>query len=132
MKKYFLHLILMFCFGSCSKKISSSEYAKNMLVDKIWFLDYSIQNHQTKSFIGKNTYFIQFSRSGKTSDSDGIEGIFEITENNTQLDLIINALTQNGSPANYQYKIDQIGSDHLMVSYLQEGNSIQKIFSTTH
>jgi hypothetical protein len=103
-----------------------------MLVDKIWFLNYSIQNDQIKSFIGKSTYFISFSNDGTTKDADGLFGNFLIEEKNKILSLHINAITQSYIKANYSYRIENISSDNLMVSYIQEGHAIKKIFSPTH
>ena len=132
MKKLFLSTILLVLLCSCHKEISASECAKSLLIGKTWFLDYTIQNNQTKSFIGKSTYFIQFTNNDQTTDSDGLVGSFQVEENNKQLSLLINAKTQNGSSANYSYHIEQIGSDNLMVSYILGDNTIKKIFSTTH
>lgn len=132
MKNLFISTLLLVLLNSCHKEISASEYAKSLLIGKTWFLDYTIQNNQTKSFIGKSTYFIQFTNNDQTTDSDGIVGSFQIEENNKQLSLLINAKTQNGSSANYTYLIEQIGSDNLMVSYMLGDNTIKKLFSTTH
>jgi hypothetical protein len=103
-----------------------------MLAGKTWFLDYTIQGDQKKSFIGKSTYFIQFTTTGTTTDSDGLIGNYTIEENNKEYSLKVNVVTQNGSASNYTYQIEQIGSDNLMVSYLIDGKLIKKIFSTTH
>lgn len=108
------------------------DYAKSMLSGKTWYLDYTISNNQTKSFIGKSTYFIQFSEYGKTNDSDGIVGVFTVESTNNQLILSINASTPSGSPANYSYSIEQVGYDKLIVNYSQENTIIKKIFSTNH
>lgn len=132
MKKIILHLFIWLSIGSCSKGISSSEYAKSMLAGKSWFLDYSIQNDQVKSFIGKSTYFISFNTDGTTIDADGLFGNFVIEEDNKILSLHIKAITQNYVKAHYTYRIENISSDNLMVSYVQDGHTIKKIFSTTH
>jgi hypothetical protein len=132
MKQLFLSAILALTVSSCSKGISYSDYVKSMLAGKTWFLDYTMQGDQTKSFIGKSTYFIQFTNNGTTSDSDGLIGNFTIEEKNKICSIMVNVVTQNGSPATYTYQIEQIGSDNLIVSYLMDGKSIKKIFSTTH
>ena len=132
MKKIITICILYLFTLSCSKGINSSDYAKSLLAGKTWFLDYSIQNNLSKSFIGKNTYFIQFTKNDETSDSDGLKGNFSVEENNSILLLKINALTPGGIRANYTYQIDQIGLDQLIVSYRQDTILIKKIFSTTH
>lgn len=127
-----LYVILLLFFGACSKSMNQVDYAKTMLSGKTWYLDYTITNNQTKSFIGKSTYFIQFTETGKTNDSDGIIGVFAIESTNNQLILSINASTPSGSPANYSYSIEQIGYDKFIVNYTQDNTSIKKIFSTTH
>ena len=132
MKKIITICILYLFTLSCSKGINSSDYAKSLLAGKTWFLDYSIQNNLSKSFSGKNTYFIQFTKNDETSDSDGLKGNFSVEENNSILLLKINALTPGGISANYTYQIDQIGLDQLIVSYRQDTILIKKIFSTTH
>ena len=132
MKKIIAICILYLFTQSCSKGINSSDYAKSLLAGKTWFLDYSIQNNITKSFIGKNTYFIHFSKNGTTLDSDGISGYFVIQENNSELSINIDGMTLNGVQANYKYTIEQIGLDQMTVSYQEEGIKTKKIFSTTH
>ena len=132
MRPSFLYISLLLVFGACSKSMNQVDYAKTMLSGKTWYLDYTISNNQTKSFIGKSTYFIQFSEYGKTNDSDGIVGSFTVESTNNQLILSINASTPSGSPANYSYSIEQVGYDKLIVNYTQDNTIIKKIFSTNH
>ena len=132
MRPSFLYICLLLVFGACSKSMNQVDYAKTMLSGKTWYLDYTISNNQTKSFIGKSTYFIQFSEYGKTNDSDGIVGVFTVESTNNQLILSINASTPSGSPANYSYSIEQVGYDKLIVNYTQDNTIIKKIFSTNH
>lgn len=132
MRFTYLYIILLVVIGACSKSINQVDYAKTMLSGKTWYLDYTIINNQTKSFIGKSTYFIQFTETGKTNDSDGIVGAFAVESTNNQLVLSIKASTPSGSPANYSYSIEQIGYDKFIVNYMQDNTSIKKIFSTTH
>lgn len=132
MRFTYLYIIILFVFGACSKSMNQVDYTKTMLSGKTWYLDYTISNNQTKSFIGKSTYFIQFSEYGKTNDSDGIVGVFTVESTNNQLILSINASTPSGSPANYSYSIEQVGYDKLIVNYTQDKTIIKKIFSTNH
>ena len=132
MRFTYLYIIILFVFGACSKSMNQVDYTKTMLSGKTWYLDYTISNNQTKSFIGKSTYFIQFSEYGKTNDSDGIVGVFTVESTNNQLILSINASTPSGSPANYSYSIEQVGYDKLIVNYTQDNTIIKKIFSTNH
>ncbi len=57
---------------------------------------------------------------------------YTIQENNKSLSIHIEGTTQNGSPAKYNYLIEQIGSDQLIVSFQIDGIKTKKIFSTTH
>ena len=132
MRPSILYINLLLFFGACSKSMNQVDYAKTMLSGKTWYLDYTISNNQTKSFIGKSTYFIQFSEYGKTNDSDGIVGVFTVESTNNQLILSINASTPSGSPANYSYSIEQVGYDKLIVNYTQDNTIIKKVFSTNH
>lgn len=132
MRPSILYINLLLFFGACSKSMNQVDYTKTMLSGKTWYLDYTISNNQTKSFIGKSTYFIQFSEYGKTNDSDGIVGVFTVESTNNQLILSINASTPSGSPANYSYSIEQVGYDKLIVNYTQDNTIIKKIFSTNH
>lgn len=132
MKKILISCTLYFFLCGCNKDISNTTYTISLLSNKTWFLDYIIQENTTKSFIGKNTYFIQFSGMGKTIDSDGISGNYTIQENNKIWCIVIDATTQNGSTAKYSYDIEHIGSDQLIVSYQLNSIKTKKIFSTTH
>jgi hypothetical protein len=132
MKKIFIVALYCFSLYACTKEVDSISYTQLLLSNKTWFLDSTINENTTKSFIGKSTYFIQFSNTGKTIDSDGITGNYTIQENNKSLSIFIEGTTQNGSPAKYNYLIEQIGSDQLIVSFQIDGIKTKKIFSTTH
>jgi hypothetical protein len=131
MKKLIIVLLSVFIAGACNKDLSSIDRTQLMLANKTWFLTYSINENSSKSFIGKNTYFIQFSNTGTTIDSDGIIGNYSVQEHNNNLSIFIDAITQNGSLAKYTYLIEQISSDQLIVSYHIDGIKTKKIFSTT-
>ena len=131
MKNIFVLTFSCLSFYSCSKDADSINYTKSLLSNKTWFLRYTINEKMSKSFIGKNTYFIHFSKSGTTIDSDGISGYYVIQNNNNELSIHIDGITLNGAQAKYNYSIEQIGSDQMTVSYQQEGIITKKIFSTT-
>jgi len=125
-----IYLVSIFLLGSCTKDADQLQLTRKMLVDKTWYLDYTVQDSQTKSFIGKNTYSIQFKIDGTTNDSDGIIGSFQIGRNEQQLVLLVEGKTQNGSPANYTYQIEKIGQETLIITYTQNDLFIRKIFTT--
>jgi hypothetical protein len=128
----YLYLFLFLSLFACTKDMDQSKLANNMLSGKTWFLDYTLQNNETKSFIGRSTYYIQFKEDGSTIDADGIIGTYEVVKNNTQLALLVVGKTQNGVATNYTYQIDKIGYTTVIFSYTQNSIFIQKIFSTTH
>jgi len=105
-------------------------YAKQLLSGKKWYLMFTTQENQTKSFIDKSTYSIQFLDSQKTIDSDGISGTYQVTEQKDQLHLFVAGITQNGVSANYTYQIDHIEATTLKISYTQNNILIQKTFMT--
>lgn len=112
--------------------MSEPEFAKRMLSGKTWFLDYTLQDNQIISFVGKSTYYIQFKEDGQTNDADGITGTYQLGYYNNQLTLFVTGTTQKGVTTHYDYKIDKIRYETLIVSYTQNNNLIQKIFTTTH
>ena len=132
MKNIFVFTFSCFLLFSCSKDTDSINYTQSLLSNKTWFLRFKINEKMSKSFMGKNTYFIHFSKNGTTLDSDGISGYFVIQENHSELSINIDGMTLNGVQANYKYTIEQIGLDQMTVSYQEEGIKTKKIFSTTH
>lgn len=132
MKFSLFQLIILLGLWSCSKDTDHSELAKYMLSGKTWYLDYTIQNNTTKSFIGRNTYYIQFKEDQTTVDADGINGKYQVITNKNQLFLLVNGTTINGISANYNYQIDKIGYETLIISYTQNNSFIQKIFTIKH
>ena len=127
-----IYLVLFATCIRCSKDISEPEFAKRMLSGKTWFLDYTLQDNQIISFVGKSTYYIQFKEDGQTNDADGITGNYQLSYHNNQLTLFVTGTTQKGVATHYDYKIDKIRHETLIVSYTQNNNLIQKIFTTTH
>ena len=101
-----------------------------MISDKTWYLDFSITNNVTKSFIGQTNYFINFLKSGQTKDSDGISGTYTVQKPNTILQIKVLANTISGAPANYTYDIESIGSQNLILSYTKNEVKTQLYYST--
>jgi hypothetical protein len=125
--------LFVFVIGmSCSKEKSEPETARLMIAGKTWYLDYTLQDNQIRSFVGRSTYFIEFKEDGKTNDADGITGTYLVTFKNNHLTLFVTGTTQKGVATNYDYKIDKIRHESLTLSYTQNNNLIQKIFTTTH
>jgi hypothetical protein len=131
-KFFTIAALLIVGFNACSKDESTAELnvAKNMISDKAWYLDYSISNNVTKTYVGQTTYFINFLKSGQTKDSDGIIGYYAIQKPNNVLQVYVNANTISGAPANYTYDIESIGSQNLILSYTKNGVKTQLYYST--
>ena len=125
--------LFVFVIGmSCSKEKSEPELARRMIAGKTWHLDYTLQDNQIRSFVGKSTYFIELKEDGKTNDADGITGTYLLAFKNNHLTLFVTGTTQKGVATNYDYKIDKIRHESLTLSYTQNNNLIQKILTTTH
>lgn len=125
-----LVVLFVILIASCSKKEDKLAYAKQMLAGKSWYLMFATQENQTKSFVDKSTYSIQFLDSQKTADSDGITGTYQVIEQKNQLHILVAGITQNGVSANYTYQIDHIAPTILKISYTQNSILIQKTFMT--
>lgn len=123
-------LLFVFLIASCSKKEDKLAYAKQMLAGKSWYLMFSTQENETKSFVDKSTYSIEFVDGQKTVDSDGISGTYQVIEQKNQLHILVAGTTQNGVSANYTYQIDHIAPSTLKISYTQNRILIQKTFMT--
>jgi len=130
-KFFTITALLIVGLNACSKDETTAELnvAKNMISDKTWYLDFSITNNVTKSYVGQTTYFINFLKSGQTKDSDGISGTYTVQKPNTTLQVYVIASTISGAPANYTYDIESIGSQNLILSYTKNGVKTQLYYS---
>ena len=130
-KFFTITALLIVGLNACSKDETTAELnvAKNMISDKTWYLDFSITNNVTKSYVGQTTYFINFLKSGQTKDSDGISGTYTVQKPNTTLQVYVIASTISGAPANYTYDIESIGSQNLILSYTKNGLKTQLYYS---
>ncbi len=123
-------IVIVCCFASCSKDEDAITYAKRTIAGKNWYLMSTTEGNQTKSFVDKSTYSIQFKVNDSTIDSDGIVGIYNIIEQNKQLQLEVVGKTQNGITANYAFQLVQIAPTSLKIAYSQNSILIQKTFMT--
>ncbi len=133
-KNNYFTIAFLFITGlsACSKNETAAELnvTKGMLSDKTWYLDYSVTNNVTKSYVGQTTYFINFLKNGQTKDSDGIIGYYAIQKPTNILQLYVNASTISGAPANYTYAIESVGVQNLILSYTKNGAKTQLYYST--
>lgn len=124
--------LLFWGLNACTKdeKVAELNVTKNMISDKTWYLDYSVTNNTTKSYVGQTTYFINFLKTGSTNDSDGIKGSYQIQKPANMLQVQVTATTASGTPANYTYDIESVGSQNLIMAYTKNGIRTQLYYST--
>jgi hypothetical protein len=130
--KYFtISALLILSLSSCSKNETTAELnvTKNMIADKTWYLDYSVTNNVTKSYVGQTTYFINFLKSGQTNDSDGITGTYSIQKPNNTLQMSVNATTNSGASAIYTYEIVSVGNQNLILAFTKNNVRTQLYYS---
>lgn len=118
---------------SCSKDTESAKLALSykMLSDKTWYLDYlqtiTGTTVKTKTYIGQSTYFINFLSDNTTLDSDGISGTYKVVNANGQLNIMVTAKTAGGNVVEYDYHVESIGANVLVMSYVS-ANTINKFY----
>ena len=129
-------LIYIFLFGSfqisCKKDtlISETSISKQLIIDKIWTLDYSVSAGKTKNYVGQTTYEVNFYNNDSTRDSDGLIGTFRFQKNDTTLQLIVKAVTLQHNTVNYVYNVESIGEKKLVLSYDTSGQYIKHYYSS--
>lgn len=137
MKKYLLYTLIGFVFinsiTSCTKDATNAEtsLAQKMLEEKYWFLDYSQTGTTTKTYIGQSTYFVAFLKNLTTQDSDGLNGTYSVEKINSQLQIHVQAKTNNGNSIEYTYDIISIGANKLILSYTLSGKTTQLYYSSS-
>ena len=136
MKKIFiLPIIAAFALSiiSCNKEVSNTkaDLIQSKLVNKTWYLDYSITGSITKTFLGQSTYYITFLNDGSTKDSDGLNGTFSIVNNNGKYELSVKTKTINGNNFNYTHLIESVGDEKMINSYIADGQSVKTILYFT-
>ena len=123
-------IIFVLLFSSCSKEEVKFDNIKDLLSGHKWYLEYSIQDSITQSYVGATTYYIHFFKNDSTSDSDGIKGIYLIQQLDQHILLQVTGETINHTPIQYQYQINEITEGHLRLTHQEQNRSIIKIFST--
>jgi hypothetical protein len=124
MKKIYILLIAAFTLTvfACNKETATTqtEVIQNMLANKNWYLDFSIADGVTRSYVGQATYFVTYLKNGTTKDSDGLEGTYTIEIVNNQSQIHVQVKTSNGNPLEVIYNIVSVGDNKLVLSK-QEG-----------
>lgn len=123
----------LFVLGSCSKSANGSDItlAQQLIQDKTWYLDYSIisssTSTKTKTYVGQSTYFVNYLANGITKDSDGINGTYTVEKIDNQLQIHVQAKTNNASSVEFIYNIESVGAKNLVLSY-QLNNQLSKLY----
>ena len=120
-----LTIMIIIIFNSCNKDVSNTklDLIQNMIVNKTWYLDYSILGNKTQSYVGQSTYFITYLKNKTTKDSDVLNCIFSIVENNGKFILIVNTKTFNGNNLSYSNTIESVGDMKMIQSYISTGKT---------
>ena len=124
---------------SCNKEIATTQkdVMKNLLVNKNWFLDYTLTEGISsttpvvlKSYVGQSTYFVTYLKEGTTKDSDGLTGTYtvEIINNKSQIHLKLK--TFNGNPLEVIYNIISVGDTKLVLSKVDNSSTPTQLFFT--
>lgn len=123
----------LFVLGSCSKSANGSDItlAQQLIQDKTWYLDYSIisssTSTKTKTYVGQSTYFVNYLANGITKDSDGINGTYTVEKIDNQLQIHVQAKTNNASSVEFIYNIESVGAKNLVLNY-QLNNQLSKLY----
>jgi hypothetical protein len=130
MKKLYILLLIStiaLSFSSCNKELSSTkpDLITSRLVNKNWYLDYSITGFVTKKFVGQPTYLITFLDDGSTKDSDGVSGYFTIIDNNGKYELYVRARTVNGNNFTFKHLIESVGDEKMVLSFTEDGQTVK-------
>ncbi len=141
MKKLYILFIAVISITSfsCNKEIATTQkdVMKNLLVNKNWFLDYTLTEGMTsttpvvlKSYVGQSTYFVTYLKEGTTKDSDGLTGTYtvEIINNKSQIHLKLK--TFNGNPLEVIYNIISVGDTKLVLSKVDSSSTPTQLFFT--
>ena len=124
---------------SCNKETATTqkEVMQNLLVNKNWFLDYSITESTSsttpalvKSYVGQATYFVTYLKDGTTKDSDGLTGKYTIEIINNQSQIHVQLITINGNPFEVIYDIISVGDTKLVLSKVVSSGSPTQLYFT--
>ena len=139
MKKLYILFILTISFTgfSCNKETTSTQkdVMQRLLMNKNWFLDYSITPSSTnpvivKSYVGQATYFVTYLKDGTTKDSDGVTGTYTVEVINNQSQIHEQLITMNGNPFEMIYDIISVGDSKLVLSKADSTGAPTQLFFT--
>jgi hypothetical protein len=139
MKKFIITICTsLFLFTACNKDTTGAEVslAYQMVADKIWYLDYNqtitSTGTTTKTYIGQSTYFVKFLKNLTTVDSDGISGTYTIEKVNGKLQIHVFAKTAGANALEYNYSIETLGANNMILFYTNSGSTVKFFYNTSH
>jgi len=124
--KVYFFIFILFSITSCIKEVDLSNEAliQQKLVDKVWYLESSVTGNITQSFKRQATsYFITYTLSGNTVDSDGLQGTYSIILNDGAYQLEVKAVTKNGNSVNYTNTLVSIDDKNMYQTNIASGQS---------
>ena len=116
-------LALVVLMTGCTKSTEGvdTQLAKQMISNKIWYLEYTVTGTTSRTYVGQSTYFINFLKDNTSTDSDGYKGVYTIEKWNGALEIHIQSQKTNGSALEYKYTIESVGENNLILSYVLTG-----------
>ena len=118
-------MILVVFMSGCTKSTDGvdMQLVKQMIANKIWYLDYTVTGNNTRTYVGQSTYFISFLKDNTSTDSDGYKGLYSIEKWNGKIEIHIQSQKSNGSSLEYKYAIESAGENNLILSYILTGQT---------
>lgn len=118
-------MILVVFMSGCTKSTDGvdMQLVKQMIANKIWYLDYTVTGNNTRTYVGQSTYFISFLKDNTSTDSDGYKGLYSIEKWNGKIEIHIQSQKANGSSLEYKYVIESAGENNLILSYILTGQT---------
>jgi hypothetical protein len=117
---------------ACNKETATTQtdVMHNMLVNKTWYLDYSVTGTSTRSYVGQSTYFVTYLKDGTLSDSDGLSGTYTIELINNLSQIHVQVSTANGNPLEVIYDIVTVGDKKMVLSKPNQTGAPTQLFFT--
>ena len=121
-----LFLLLLWLLVSCTKEVPSLT-ASDKLSDKTWFLDKHYVSASTYLYTDLVTFSFHLSKNANEySDSDGIDGSYQITEQQQDVSL---SVFSNGRLIE-AYNVTELEKDHAVMEY-HKNNVLHTFYFST-
>jgi hypothetical protein len=125
-------VVISFTLVACNKETATTQtdVMNTLLTNKNWYLDYSITDTATKSYVGQSTYFVTYLKDGTTKDSDGLTGTYTVEVINNQSQIHVQLKTAGGNPLEVIYNILSVGETKLVLSKVVSSGTPTQLFFT--